>query len=301
MQPILSVVIVNWNAKERLRESLSAIFNQEVGFAFEVLVVDNASSDGSDEMARSEFPVVRRLENSRNLGFAAANNLAIKEAKGELILLLNPDAVVKEGCLQKLVAFLKENKKAGAVGPKIINADGSLQLSCHFGPSLFWAIFFWLFPELLIERLRIFLNPAKALPAGYVSGACLLLRRKALEDVGLLDEDFFLYAEEADWCLRARRKGWQIYFLSDAEALHYGKESTRKYGLTEISRIRINSNYRLIKKHFGVFKAGIFGFILSLSIRVRMGFALLKPNPVREEKLKIYQAILEEIRNARRG
>lgn len=229
----LSVVIVNYNTCALLRNCLRSLQQAEKEAALEIIVIDNASRDGSAEMVAQEFPRVTLIKNSSNAGFAAANNQGLRRARGEFLLLLNSDTEVRPGALEHCVAFLRTHPEAGIAGCKLRNADGSVQPSCESFPSLsnlFFESFFLekLFPQnrLFARRALSFFNYDHALPVDYVKGAFLMIRRRTFEDIGLLDERFFFYAEEMDWCYRARQKGWQVYFTPGGEVLHHGGQSS---------------------------------------------------------------------------
>jgi GT2 family glycosyltransferase len=225
----LSIIIINWNTIELLARALRSVYEAGDDLASEVLVVDNASSDGSAAMVRQRFPQACLIENAQNAGFAAANNQAIRQSQGRHVLLLNSDAQVCPGALQALVAFMEGHPRAGACGPRLLNADGTLQPSCH--PMLtpgreFWRLLFlerlWpraTYPQRGWDRHR----PRQV---EVIKGACLLLRRAALKQVGLLDERYFMYSEEMDLCYRLLRAGWELWWVPSAAVGHHGQAST---------------------------------------------------------------------------
>ncbi len=228
-QPDVSIIIVNWNAKEYLEGCLQSLHNNgHNGLSYEVLVVDNASADGSATMVAQRFPNVKVILNGSNCGFAKANNQGIKESRGRHILLLNPDTVVFPGVLQEMVQFLDRRPDVGAVGPRMLGAKGeTLESFSHF-PGL----------RLLLRGLAIVIRGSyyrdeklKSLEprqVDWVGGACLMIKREALDEVGLLDEEFFMYWEEADLCLRLRRKNWKTYYLPRPQVIHYQGRSAAK-------------------------------------------------------------------------
>jgi hypothetical protein len=194
-------------------------------------VIDNASDDGSAEMVREQFPWVTLIENKTNVGFAPANNQAILNAMGRYVLLLNPDTEVKPGAVEALVRFLEANPQAAGAGSRLLNRDGTLQLSCHPMPTLFR------------ELLRMFhlthIWPNAAYPMGswdleeprrvdVLQGACLLLRREALDEVGLFDERYFFYSEEVELCCRLQHAGWLLYWVPQSQVVHYGGQSSQQ-------------------------------------------------------------------------
>lgn len=220
----LSVIIVNFNTCELLTNCLNSIFSQKE-VRFEVWVVDNASQDGSAQMVEKDFPQVKLIKNKENLGFAKGNNLALKQARGKYLFLLNPDTIVKEGSLSKLVDFLKKNLQAGVVGAKILNPDGSLQPSVGKFYDLA-SVFLMLFGGERAGFLRS--SPQKTKEIDWVSGAALALRKEVLEKAGVLDENFFMYMEEVEWCYRARLVGFKIFFYPEVEIIHYERASGSK-------------------------------------------------------------------------
>jgi GT2 family glycosyltransferase len=228
----LSILIVNWNTRAFLEQCLASLPYDEV--TLEVIVVDNASTDGSADMLRTRFPRVTCVAGERNLGFAAGNNLAAASASGKYLLLLNPDTVVPPGALSTLIEFANAHPRGGAFGPLLRNADGSPQRSCWrgdpgLGMALADALYLWRVPWLAArvgsdyrdEELRT------ARTVDHLLGACLMVRRETWQQVGGLDEEYFLFLEETDWCARARRSGWDIFFVPAAQVTHFGQASMR--------------------------------------------------------------------------
>jgi GT2 family glycosyltransferase len=229
----LSIIVINWNTRDLLSQCLRSVFGVAVGCHFEIIVVDNASADGSPQMVEADFPQVLLLKNSTNRGFAAANNQGIERAQGEFILLLNPDTIVLPGALDRLVEFSKAHPDAGAVGGKLLNHDGTLQVSCgHFPTLLNMATeslgLSRLFPHnRLFARFKMtYWNHDAVREVDQPQGAHLCFRRAVLDQVGLLDERFFMYFEEVDLCLRIRNAGWRIYFTPDSQIIHLGGQSS---------------------------------------------------------------------------
>lgn len=298
----ISIVIVSYNTRDLLRKCLRSILETAderfcpSGLPIEIIVVDNASSDGTISMLQREFPDVQVIANAENVGFAEANNQGITIAKGDYILLLNPDTEMLPGALAALVHFMDMHPEAGAVGPRLLNADKTLQPSCHAFPNLLGhfidiAELYRFFK--VIQRFRPGGNHTQTCAVDWVTGACVLLRREAISQVGLLDEDYFLYAEEMDWCYRARELGWLTYFTPQAEVIHVGGGSsgeTRGALIVELYR----SLYLFYHKHRSAWslralKALVFALtvpkVLFLSLRQ-------KGLPHRRELLQAYWRVM---------
>jgi GT2 family glycosyltransferase len=251
VKPTLSVIIVNWNTRQLLRDCLESVLADPASGQWEVLVVDNASADGSAAMVRECFPRVQLLASPENLGFSRANNLALAQAKGEYLLLLNSDTRVERGALGGLVEFMAGHPRVGAAGPMLLNGDGSLQLSCGLAPSLRAEIVH----KLLLHRLFPFFKLAgwdhrSARAVGWVSGACLLIRRRALEEVGPLDPAMFMCCEDLEWCMRLAQRGWQIFYYPFSRVIHLEGQSIGK-NLGEMLVVSQQSLFYLFQKHFG--------------------------------------------------
>ena len=255
--PQISVIIVNYNSGNFILLALESLFRAIESVPAEILIVDNASTDNSVAQIRSIFPEVIVIQNSHNLGFAAANNIGIHQAGGEYILLINPDTVVPEDIFTRLVNFMRETPDAGAVGVKILNADGSFSVdSRHSVPSPLTAFWKQIGLDRLFPKSRIFgqynltyLDPDETYPVDAISGSFMFLRRQAIKQVGLLDEDYFMYCEDLDYCYRLNYAEWKVYYYPETMILHFKGVSTIKstigYGLN-FNR----SLYLFYKKHF---------------------------------------------------
>jgi GT2 family glycosyltransferase len=253
----LSVIIVSWNACHHLLNCLASIQETRGSLVREVIVVDNASTDGSPNMVAERFPEVTLIRLDENLGFARANNLGLNHASGDLLALVNSDVVVHEDCLQRLAAFLKGRKDVGLVGPRILGQDGRLQRTCRRLPTL-WnttcralaldnVLFRW--PLFSGREMRHWDQETQA-EVEVLSGCFWMARREAVEAVGGLDERFFFYAEDVDWCKRFLDAGWKIVFVPGATATHFGGGSSSNAPLRySIELLRANLAYW--KKHQG--------------------------------------------------
>lgn len=231
----LSVVIPSFNTRDLTLACLRSLAQAMVALDGEVLVVDNASTDGSADAVAGAFPSVRLIRRSTNGGFAAACNEGIRAAGGAAMLLLNSDTEVQAGCLETLLEYLSAHERTGAVGGRLINPNGCTQPSCSTFITLRTLLFEQLFLDRLFPRSRLFGGhfltwwPYDAVrPVDVLSGACVAIRRDCLDAVGLLDEGYFMYCEDVDWCLRAARLGWERVFLPEARVLHHHGASSRR-------------------------------------------------------------------------
>ena len=251
----LRIVIVSWNVDDDLRVCLRSVFAGSRQDDYEVWVIDNASSDGTVAMVREEFPQVRLVCNEENRGFAAANNQGLADADADYCLLLNPDTLVPEGGLGALADFAEMHPKAGVIGAKLVNPDGSLQYSARRFPTVRAAIFRntafgrW-FPGAHSpqEYLMTDWDHNDARVVDWISGACMLIRREALEAIGELDEGFFWGSEDVDYCFRARSAGWQVMYTPEPTIVHAIGRSTSQAVVQTIVRTHYGMQ-RLYRKH----------------------------------------------------
>jgi N-acetylglucosaminyl-diphospho-decaprenol L-rhamnosyltransferase len=250
----LSIIIVNWNTCDLLAQCLDAVYAYPPQGSFDIWVVDNGSTDGSQKMLADRFPQVELIQNQENVGFARANNQAIRASQGEYVLLLNSDALVLFDTLQRLVDFADSHPKAGIVGGQCLNPDGSFQASFNHFPTVFSEslLLFGLaehiyspsFPSAAPEESQ------QSRPCDWVGGACLMARRAALSEIGLLDEGYFMYVEETDWCYRVVKDGWQVFYCAEAKVLHYGGQSASRASAQQ--RLRLyESKARYFRLHHG--------------------------------------------------
>ncbi|MBK8814683.1 MAG: glycosyltransferase [Methylococcaceae bacterium] len=230
---VVSVVIVNWNAKRYLEECLSSLTQEVCAFPMEIIVVDNASTDGSPGMIVEKFPHVKLINNKENLGFARANNIGIKQASGNYLALVNSDVHVLKDCITKLVEFCEKNTEVGMVGPRIIGGDEKQQISCRREPSIWNTLCRAIALDAVFPRSRLFngnysgrSDQDSTHSVDILSGCFWLINRRALEVVGGLDESFFIYGEDMDWCKRFRDANWDVVFVPHAQAIHYGGASS---------------------------------------------------------------------------
>jgi GT2 family glycosyltransferase len=276
MSPI-SIIIVSWNARSYLRDCLNSIRQTRGSLVHEVIVVDNASSDGSPEMVTVEFPEVILIRSRENLGFARANNLGLQRATGELLALINSDVVVHAHCWEELAGFLHHSPNVGLVGPKVIGRDGLLQLSCGRLPSVWNTLCQFLVLNKVFPGIAIFsgfqVGPKEhetRREVEVLSGCFWLARRQAVEAVGGLDECFFFYAEDVDWSKRFRDAGWKLFFVPEATATHFGGGSSANAPLRYYIEI-LRANLIYWKKHHGYLGRAIYYVLAVLQHAVRLG------------------------------
>lgn len=253
----VSVVIVNWNAGGALHACLGALFASEGGEPHQVILVDNASTDGSEAILASTYPAVEVIQNAKNVGFARAVNQGLRAARGQLVIILNPDVILWPSAVPRLLQFMATHPEAGVAGPRLLDPDGTVQGSARRDPSAWTALFgrsaplTRLFPNNPVSQREL---PALSVEGNvpiqvdWLSGACLVARRTAWEQVGLLDERFFLFWEDADWCLRFRQAGWGVYYVPAACGTHFVGVSRAGRRLGSILDFHLSA-YRYYRKH----------------------------------------------------
>jgi N-acetylglucosaminyl-diphospho-decaprenol L-rhamnosyltransferase len=310
----LSIVIVNWNVQELLRRCLLSLSRGaaritptpgmiEPELAYEVIVVDCASSDGSVEMVRREFPWVRLIASDENLGYARGNNLGLVEATGRYLLILNPDTEIVGDALAMMARYLDAHPGVGALGPQLRYPDGTLQSSRRRFPSLATAfcestlLHQWFPNNRTARRYHLADRPADVTqPVDWLVGAALMIRREAWQQVGPLDEGFFMYFEELDWCRRCRAAGWEIYYLPAAQITHHEGKSSEQVMAARTIRFQ-SSKIHYYRKYYGVgwalvvrfFLLGMFAFQLSQeSLKWLVGHK----RELRQERVAAYWQVL---------
>jgi len=271
----IAVVIVNYNTREHLRECLAAV---SVETTQEIIVVDNASSDGSVEMVQACHPSVKLYDNAFNRGYGAAANQAIAACTAKYVLLLNSDTVVHKGALDALTTYLDQRPGVAVVGPRLVNPDGTLQPSCYAFPgTLKWFLHYEV-PGQLIRRIPILRNyqqrtwphtDPQSVP--WVMGAALALRREAFREVGGFDESFFMYCEETDLCYRLQTAGWQVHFTPIATVMHVGQASTKQYR-TEMAVQHIASRLLFYRRHYSTVRFGMLAVMMKCTVLARLLF-----------------------------
>ena len=303
----LSIIIVNWNTQQLLRDCLDSVIVHPQGLDLEIFVVDNGSADGSPEMVEREFPKVILIRNADNRGFAAANNQAIERARGRYILLLNSDTIVHGHVLANTVGYMDRHPDVAVLGCRVLNPDGSIQPSCGRFPGLLNLVILssglWKLssPAFLARSQLRPLEGDTAEDVDYVSGCFMCLRHSALAEVGVLDEKFFFFGEEVDWCRRFRDKGYIVRAAPVGVITHLGSASART--LNHKRDLMLTSGIILLhRKHRGLAAAALafailFGFNLS-----RAGFWSLRqivaPSPATQARRDHFRAIVREFHRA---
>ena len=230
----VSIIVVAWNVRRLLNDCLKSVFDETKGIRYEVIYVDNASEDGSVEMVRKEFPEVGIIENEKNEGFIKANNQAIEISRGRYVLLLNSDTVILDNAIAKTVEFADLHPDAAATGCKVLNTDGSLQRDCFMYPSLlnmFLSAFYLsqIFPKSRFfgrERMTWW-DYEDVRQVQTISGCYSMVRMEAIKQVGVMDEAYFFYGDDIDWCYRFIKGGWKIMYTPGATIIHHGHQNTK--------------------------------------------------------------------------
>ncbi len=269
----LSIIIVNYNDERFLKDCLNSVYKGTHKVSFEILFIDNNSSDNSVKLVSEQFPKVKITKNQKNLGFCKANNIGLKVYKGRYALLLNTDTVNKDEALDKLVEFMDKNPKVGACGPKLLNTDGTPQHQGGLFNRRFWL-------------------SKKPIKVNYVIGACIIARKEVIDKVGGLDENFFFSNDDLDWCRRIRNAGWDVYFLPQAEVIHYGGLTTKRFKLkTFVEGFR--GGLYFSKKHYGNIVYHIYRLLLSAAMLPAILFSFLfYPFLKNKQKLTAFLQIL---------
>jgi N-acetylglucosaminyl-diphospho-decaprenol L-rhamnosyltransferase len=304
----LSIVILSWNVRDLLRQCLESVASGRPLSAnhpllvTEIIVVDNASSDGSVEMVHAEFPAVRLIANQTNRGYTGGNNDGIAAATGRYVMILNPDTRVLDDALAAMVAYADAHPDVGVVGPQLLNPDGGVQSSRRRFPTLMTGLFesTWLqplAPRDVLRRYYMLDQPDDTIQeVDWLFGACFLVRREVIQQVGVLDEDFFMYSEEMDWCRRIRQAGWKVVYLPEAQVIHYGGRSSDQVAAQRHVYFQ-TSKVRYFRKHHGALTAGVLRVALlamyagQLALEAAKG-ALGHKRALRRERVRAYWQVL---------
>jgi GT2 family glycosyltransferase len=298
----VSIIIVSWNAKQYLLNCLNSLIDTADGYSQEIIVVDNASSDGSAEMVEKDFPQVKLIRNEENLGFAKANNIGIKESTGRYVCLINSDVVVLDNCVKRMIEFMDNHLKAGMAGPKVLNPDRTLQVSCRHFPSI------WnnlcqaiglnkVFPKSVFfsEPFMNYWSHDSVRSIDVLTGCFWMVRRKSLDDVGLLDESFFFYGEDIDWCKRFQKAGWDVMFNPDAQAIHFGGASSANAPIRFYIELQ-KADLHYWEKHYGSIGRACYAMIILLRHLLRivaMAFHfIIFPSKRKEASFKLKRSLV---------
>ncbi|OPH56732.1 glycosyl transferase family 2 [Paenibacillus ferrarius] len=232
----LSIIVLNYKTRDLTLACIQSVFSSSTSYKYEIILIDNASSDGIIQAINEQYPQVVTIANTDNVGFSKANNQGIRVAKGRYVLLLNSDTIVQPDTLDTMVHFMDENPSVGASGCKIVLPDGSLDKACKRGFPTPSASFYYAFgfSKLFPKKPRFnqyqlgYLNPDDEYPIDSLVGAFMLIRREAIEQVGMLDEEFFMYGEDIDWCYRIKQAGWVNYYYPRTHIVHHKGASSRR-------------------------------------------------------------------------
>lgn len=270
----LSIIIVNFNVKAFLQNCLISIQRAVQNITHEIIVIDNASDDGSVEFIKKNFPNVKLIESKTNLGFSRANNLGLLQSSGKFICLINPDTLVQENTFDEMISFFKSNPNAGLAGCKILNPDGTFQLACRRSFPTPWVAFTKVVGlSKLLPKSKFFskynltyLNENETYEVDAVSGSFMFLRREVFDKIGGLDENFFMYGEDLDWCYRIKAGGYKVFYVHSTQIIHYKGESTRRSSLDEV-KVFYDAMRLFVSKHFS--SSWLLEIILRFAINIR--------------------------------
>ncbi len=256
----ISIIIVSWNVKNLLKHCLESIYKNQGNVKLEVIVIDNASKDGSAEMVKENFPEINLIANQENSGFGRANNQGLDKAKGRYILLLNPDTIILPGNFELALKRMEENLKIGILGAQTLNPDMSLQPSIRRFPKFLpiFLIFIKIakfFPNLksLKNYFAVDFDYQKPQPVQQVAGSYMLVRKELIDEIGLFDENFFIWFEEVDLCRRTSLAGWEVYYDPEPKLIHYGGQSFKQEMTIRKQKLFFQSAWYYFRKH-GFFK-----------------------------------------------
>lgn len=271
----LSISIVNTNNKPLLKDCLQSIYDNTLKTSFEIIVVDNASTDGSVEMLEKDFPDVICIKNFQREGYGFSHNRAVEVAKGKYILIFNEDMIIGKNALDLMVSRMDIDNTIGALGCKLLNPDGSLQHSCFKFPTLGSELYEALFPYTYIHKnsttraKMYYWDHNDERDVDIIMGCCMLIPRSVIDEVGAFDTQFFVYSEEFDWCKRIKEAGYRITFFPEAEIIHYGGQTSKTMSV-RMHLVMMESKYKYYKKHNGFVYAMLVNVIIGLSAIIRI-------------------------------
>ena len=271
----LSIIIVSWNVCDELLDCLRSLEEKPPSHAFEIIVVDNASKDNTVARVKTDFPDVTLVMNTENRGFAAANNEGIRRAQGQYILILNPDTIVHPQSLDVLVNFMDENNDVGACGPELLNRDGTTQQSVRRFPTFRGALYrhtvfgsFGIFKSQYNHWVMKDVKHNIQIDVDQIMGAALMIRKSLIEQIGSMDESFFMYYEEVDLCYRMKRAGWRITYVPEVQITHLGGSSARQISVGK-RLMAMTSLLWFFKKHRGAFVTGAFACVFKPALAIQ--------------------------------
>lgn len=283
----VSIIIVNYNTRELLKQVIESIKATVKRVEYEIIVVDNASKDGSVEMVRESFPKILLIDNSENLGFSKANNIGIKRSSGRYVLILNSDTVMVDNCIEDCVNYMDRDSSIGALGCKIVLRDGTLDKACKRGfPTPEASLFYMLKLDKLYPNSERFgkynltyLSEDEINEVDSLVGAFMMVKREAINKVGLLDEDFFMYGEDIDWCYRIKEAGYKNIYYPKAKIIHYKRESSKKrrfMTIYEFHRAMYLFYHKHYRKKYNILVTGIVYFGIAFKLGITMLINLFK-------------------------
>lgn len=279
----LSIIILNYNTRQLTLDCLQSVYASTTSFSYEVIVIDNNSKDDSVQHIQQQYPMVTLIANDDNVGFSRANNQGIRIAQGRYILLLNSDTIVEPDTLDIMIRFMDEQPKVGASGCKVVLPDGSLDKACRRGFPTPSASFYYAFgfSKLFPNNPRFnqyqlgFMDPDGSYPIDCLVGAFMLVRREAIDQVGMLDEEFFMYGEDIDWCYRIKEAGWKNYYYAETKITHYKGASSRRKPFKIIYEFH-RAMYLFHRKHYRKKYSFITNGFVYIGITVKLMMSLVK-------------------------
>jgi len=278
----LSIVIVTWNCKVFLKECLDSLASYRQDSETEIIIVDNASQDGTPELVREHYPEITLIRSKENLGFPRGNNVGLRKSSGRYVCLINPDVRVLNGCIQKMMAHMERNPRIGLLGPRMLGADGVSARSYMGAPTLWNLLCRALALDTVFSKSKLFsgflmfhFDRSKTAEVDILNGWFWMTRREAIEEVGFLDEGLFMYADDLDWSKRFRDAGWKVVYFAEAESIHYGGGTTARAPVrfsVEMQR----ANYQYWKKNYGRLSQSAYLAIMLLHQVIRLvGYSVL--------------------------
>lgn len=301
----LSIIIVNWNGRDLLTKCLKCVESTVKKVSYETFVVDNNSSDGSQEMVRRDFSNVKLIANTDNVGFATANNQAMEVSQGRYVLLLNSDAFVNENTLDTMVEFMDTHPDAGMASCKLLYEDGSLQRSCATFPTLATELFIALGFDKIFAKSSLFgkyqmtdWNYDDTREVDVIMGAFMMVRASLIPRIGMMDKSFFMYSEEVDWCYRFKAAGSKVYFYPDVTCVHLWGGSSKAVKVESLLRL-YKARVQFFRKHYGGVNAFLYKVILEFNAFIRVGpgalYYLTRGNPASQQKHYAFRQLMRAI------